>query len=1780
MEKINDEQLKKALPFDLYGRYAIMRDVINNNRKKDQRFRVLDVGGRGNLLKKFLPNDDVFYLDPLIDSEDKNFIVGDGCAIPLEDNNFDWITSADVFEHIPKEKRAVFLQENIRVSRLGVILAAPFWSKEVKKAEINANENYKNFSQGEDHMWLKEHLANGLPKEKETEDFLKEKGISFQKLHNNRLFLWETIIGINFFVWNNFTEKMKKELEEFNYFYNTDVFPYDSMEPSYRKIYFIKKDGLLKNLEVKKRFIDDSLFLDVIKRGIDLLAKADTENKKNIKIKDQSIQSKEQEIQSKEQEIQSKEQEIQSKEQEIQTKNQIIQQKEQEVLFIKSSKFWKLRELNFRIKFAIFHPLAFLKKYLKKFGALYYEAQNSLKGEGFSRFLKRTINYIFYGKGVLDKKEIIERQKKSENNMGDEIVKKDDYFVKPIKTVYYISNIPSGGANKYITDLIDAFETPHLNFVQIKNKNDLKIYKNSFKKDDVLLFQYLFFSDLTFDDIVNIKNKSGIQLVIPIHDFYFLQKNQADFYQCHMGVYSNFDNKEPLSPPVLTLLKLSDLIIYPSNFVKNIFDSIFVFKNAKLSKHIDYKICDFLKIPKIEKTINIGIINNITVYKGADYYPKLFSIKKYEGLNVKFHIFGMDKPAPATNVIYHGPYQEDEIFSLLKKNNIHGLVFLNKWGETYSYSLTKGINSGLPILYSNLGAYIERLENNQKYSPIHDSKNIKVDMQKMLALIIQKNGATSTGDVSKLEKDIPDLYRNLFSIDYDTILNKQFNKNRSQYEKLFEIVEPYAIYFPQFHALKENSKTFYEGYHDMINLEQTKKSDSLIETPLKNYLGYYNLKDDDGIIEKQTLLAKANGFKGFGIYYYWFSHNSVTGNNMLMKEVTDKFFQKDLDNFDVFFIYANESWSNNPAFNQHTNEYIIKNEYSEKETIKNFNNLLGYFKHKNYKKVDNKPVLFLHHPWEMTLEELSLFYSIGDRIAKENGFAGLELIVNGMQNNIEGYKNYSHHPNYKSFSEFTTIENGLRYIDYRKYVDDYLQKVPFQSRNIQTAFYNFDNSVRYFNHKNKDILVTKTKNNNIEYFKKFLNFQLDTYKSPEKDGKIFLLDSWNEWGEQMAIEPSSESGFKLLDVFNEVFLDYAKKKENNPKKIIYVGHDAGFFGAQLLSLYIIKELHERFKFDVHFILKSGGPLEEKYKNYAKVYNLAESYRTEEKKQALIKNLKLCGANQAVVNTVVCGDILGMLHDEGIKTLSLVHELPELIRLYGIEKNAKIIAEKADHIIFPSNFVKEKFSEITSFFSDKASIRPQGLIRENVFKNNIENARRELRDKLNLKKDTFVVLGVGCGDERKGVDLFVNIAQRLSKHNIHFVWVGDLVPEMQKRIKPFSLKNITLLKSLPEISLYYAGADVYLMTSREDPFPSVVIESMSVGVPVIGFQNAGGFVDIVTKKTGILVPYLDINAMSEAIKLLEKNADLRKKLGEASKKLIDRDFIFKDYVYYLLETLGANYKKVSAIVPNYNYAKYLPERLDSIISQTYPLYEIIALDDASKDESVQILDDYISIAPFKDFKKIVNKENSGSVFRQWGKGIQESSGDFLWIAEADDLSLPNFLEHTIEGFKDDSVVLSYSQSKVIDENGKKIADNYLEYTNDIDNQKWKNNYIRSGKEEIADSLVIKNTIPNVSAVVFKKVNIESILGKLTEFFVAGDWFFYVWLLQYGGISYTAKSLNIHRRHTKSVTTSLNAKKHFEEIVFMQDHITNSTKIEKQTFNKVIVYREKVKKHLLG
>ena len=139
------------------------------------------------------------------------------------------------------------------------------------------------------------------------------------------------------------------------------------------------------------------------------------------------------------------------------------------------------------------------------------------------------------------------------------------------------------------------------------------------------------------------------------------------------------------------------------------------------------------------------------------------------------------------------------------------------------------------------------------------------------------------------------------------------------------------------------------------------------------------------------------------------------------------------------------------------------------------------------------------------------------------------------------------------------------------------------------------------------------------------------------------------------------------------------------------------------------------------------------------------------------------------------------------------------------------------------------------------------------------------------------------------------------------------------------------------------------------------------------------------------------------------------------------------------------KKVSVVIPNYNYARYLKKRIQSIVKQTYPIYEMIILDDASTDESVRVIQNILTEVKAKypniSIQFVKNEKNTGKAILQWKKGFELASGDYVWIAEADDLSSKNFLAEAMKGFDDPEVVLSYTESRLINGYGLIMTPNF-------------------------------------------------------------------------------------------------------------------------------------------
>lgn len=281
----------------------------------------------------------------------------------------------------------------------------------------------------------------------------------------------------------------------------------------------------------------------------------------------------------------------------------------------------------------------------------------------------------------------------------------------------------------------------------------------------------------------------------------------------------------------------------------------------------------------------------------------------------------------------------------------------------------------------------------------------------------------------------------------------------------------------------------------------------------------------------------------------------------------------------------------------------------------------------------------------------------------------------------------------------------------------------------------------------------------------------------------------------------------------------------------------------------------------------------------------------------------------------------------------------------------------------------------------------------------------------------------------------------------------------------------------------------------------------------------------------------------------------------------------------MEKSQNNIKKVSVIVPNYNYAKYLKWRILSIAKQTYPIYELIILDDASSDGSKTVIKQMAAeakrINPELRLKMIWNKENSGKAVLQWIRGVKEATGDYVWIAEADDVARKDFLKEVMKGFeKDPEVVLAYSESAIINKYGVLMMPNFRRSRDRERTGHYASSYIRKGQDEIKEIMVIRCTIPNVSAVVFK--NTPELLENLKQakvFEQVGDWYLYVKLLENGKIFYNKKSLNLFRVHGGSATKR--GKEHVEEMKGMHEYFKKNYHLDDAVLDRMKMEEARIK-----
>ncbi|WP_157944669.1 glycoside hydrolase family 99-like domain-containing protein [Mangrovicella endophytica] len=978
-----------------------------------------------------------------------------------------------------------------------------------------------------------------------------------------------------------------------------------------------------------------------------------------------------------------------------------------------------------------------------------------------------------------------------------------------------------------------------------------------------------------------------------------------------------------------------------------------------------------------------------------------------------------------------------------------------------------------------------------------------------------------------------------------------------------------CFYLPQFHPIAENNRWWGEGFTEWTNVRPAVPQFEGHYQPHvpDSYLGYYDLRDSE-TQRRQVELAKLYGIGGFCFYFYWFA------GKLLLETPTQNYLASSELDLPFCLCWANENWSR--RWDGLESEILMAQDHSPEDDLAFIAHVSDYLRDPRNIRVDGKPVLLVYRP--SLLPEPAATAGRWRDWCRENGigeiflaytqsFESADPALYGFDAAVEFPPNNSMPP------DITTSATPL--------VPDFATKIydweifPERSRSYAAPEYTlfrsvcpaWDNTAR---RKNKGTVFANSSPALFEEW--FGNAVADTLRRFDKPSeRLVFVNAWNEWAEGAHLEPDQRYGFAYLQAVRNV-LEQANQARG---ALLLVTHDAHPHGAQFLALAMARAF-KADGFDLYIVSLGEGPLLGDFARQGHFLHAGSASPAE--RAQFLAEARAAGAADAIVNTVVSGAIVPELKALGFRVVSLIHEMPGVIRDMKQEANAEAVAREADIVVFAADLVSQRFQEIVPIEAGKVVIRPQGVLRPNPYKGRNEEARRLVCERHGLPSDTEIVVSVGYVDHRKGPDLLVEAAAKViaARPQTVFIWVGHTEREMEdlvrSRIAALGLEDRVLFIGFDkEPMAYYAGASVYALTSREDPFPNVILESAEVGVPVVAFAGASGGSDFIVERGGRLAQAFDTDDFAaNVISLLENGRSAEDTPGAS----------LRQYNYDLLHYANGM-PRVSVVVPNYNYAHHLVQRLSSIVRQSFPIYEIIVLDDRSSDDSLAVIRRFFADHPGIDWQLVVNEENSGSVFRQWQKGLSRCRGDVVWIAEADDFADEDFLAELVPSFSDPKIVLAFSQSRQVDGTGKVLAPDYLAYTSDISDA-WTADYVHDGRDEIAQALAVKNVIPNVSGVLFRRAALESAfetVGEgLYEYRIAGDWVLYMQVLLQGKIRFSHKALNSHRRHAQSVTRSGMAERHLAEVVSAQTIARSLVDVSPETGEIAQAYREHVRTYL--
>lgn len=1062
-----------------------------------------------------------------------------------------------------------------------------------------------------------------------------------------------------------------------------------------------------------------------------------------------------------------------------------------------------------------------------------------------------------------------------------------------------------------------------------------------------------------------------------------------------------------------------------------------------------------------------------------------------------------------------------------------------------------------------------------------------------LSSVMQQTGAT--GQLSVLENAEPSLLSSATQQavgkgELPILENILINRPKAEPPKPFPAFTPdvkaIAFYLPQFHPIPENDEWWGEGFTEWTNVSKAAPFFQGHYQPRRpGALGFYDLRLAE-IMRKQIQLAKEFGLYGFCFHYYWF------GGKRLLERPLEQFLEDPSLDMPFCVCWANENWTR--CWDGYDKDILIAQQHSEEDDEAMIRDVHRYFKDPRYIRINDRPIFIVYQASllpdiKATLGRWKAYF---DSQSEPHPFFIMAQSFGNYDPKVLGFDAAVQFPPHLPGSYFPDLETpylvddfSVRLVPYdtamKRCIDHYNPDLP----SFPCVFPDWDNTAR--RGETGTVFVGASP-------EKYASWLVSVGKKVQKDYppecRFVFINAWNEWAEGAYLEPDKAYGYAYLNATSRALALLSKEAgEKKPVpvmnsehrlRVLFISHDAYRAGAQVLLLHSLKWFKQHTAVEAFLLCLSEGELLPDFEACCPVWLCADDKVSLEELHEFCPNPDIVCGNTAL--SASCYDTVSKLN---VPIITYVHEMEKSLQKFvGPENIAKMKSFSTSYIV-ASGPIKDNL--VNNHDVDKDKIK---VINAFITPRNIPSpaSKPALRQYLGLPTDAFIVLGCGSRDWRKGPDLFVQVADYVLQNTqkpVHFCWLGE--GEDPNISRPQSLaedlgiaQHVSFPGHISTPENFFQVADLFLLTSREDPFPLVVLEACDKSIPVICFDLSGGMPDFVRTGVGFVVPYENVQAMADKTLELLNNEQERFSLKRSARsRLLEShvvDIAVPHFLQILRETAGKPHP-VSVIVPNYNYADYLPERMESIFNQTFKDLEIIILDDASTDDSLEVLKKWEKRASVRIF---ANSVNSGNVCKQWKKGLEQAKGEFIWIAEADDLCSPDFLSTLLGPMQDPEVNIAYSIPSIIDEAGSPVdldyRQNYLAFASP---SRWQESYVIDGDSEVCEAMGIVNCIPNVSAILFRKPRDLSIFDAVCEFRYSGDWLFYLLMLQNGKVAYVHGDIAKHRRHEKSVIAKDQQRKMVnlrEEAERIHEWVCTSSSVPESSQKKMRAFTESIGK----